>query len=153
MRIASGSESQIVGGAKKENQTLRSDYARGCAIKTNNKLITFSTINGILQRRRKRGRETTRILHNSVYIETLRQKERRKEGDGESATETNVYEELITAPKETDIESGNALGQELHATQKEEGGQEVGVVEIHYDNPGEGTSSRSHGSDHYDNLS
>jgi len=106
-----------------------------------------------LQRRKRRGWETTRVLHNSIYIDTLRQKERRKEGDGESATETNAYEELIVAPKEQDAESGKAAGQGLHTSQKEESSQEVVVVETYYDNPREGTSSRSHGNDHYENLS
>ena len=59
----------------------------------------------------------------------------------------------MAAPKEKDVESGNAIDQELHTTQKEESCQEVRVVETYYDNPGEGTSSRSHGNDHYDNLS
>ena len=98
----------------------------------------------------------------------MKQKERRKEGDGESATETNVYQELTAAPNGKDVECGNAAGQEPCTTQKinvctdetttvcEEHGkghQEVVVVETLYDNPGEGTSSRTYGNSHYENLS
>lgn len=97
----------------------------------------------------------------------MKQKERRKEGDGESATETNVYEELIAAQNEKDVECGNAAGQEpctkkinvcTDETTKvceanSKGHQEVVVVETLYDNPGEGTSSRTYGNSHYENLS
>ena len=130
----------------------------------NNKLIPFLLL-FILQRRKKRGRETRRVLHNSIYIDTLQQKDRRKEGDGESATENNFYEELIAAPNKKDVENGNAADQELCTTQKEnictdetttvceangEGNQEVVVMESRlYENPGEGTSSGAHSNDHY----
>lgn len=98
----------------------------------------------------------------------MQQKDRRKEGDGESATETNVYEELIAAPNGKDVECGNAAVQEPCTTQKinvctdetttvceatGKGHQEVVVVETLYDNPGEGTSLRTYGNSHYENLS